>query len=417
MIYELRVERNQQFDVAVIGGGTAGVFAAISAARCGAKTVLVEKNSRLGGTMTSAGVNYPGLFFAWGRQIIAGPCWEAIKRTNSLGGAVIPEFSYKPESHWMEQIRLNKLIYLKVINDMCREAGVTVMTNAMVSHALEHTDGITLLVTDKSGLLEINCSCAVDSTGDADLTRLLGYPCQKSAQQQPASLENHITGYREDELDKAALQAAWEKHPHSKKVPFRRLWDYIQNHKIESHVPSIDADLPEGRQRLEAAAIDYLFEYYRFLRDNKGFEKLQFDYIADESGVRETNRIMGEATVTAGEYVAGAAYPDSVCYAFYPIDLHVEAGILQTFLEEGVVPQIPYGALIPKNSRHLLCAGRMVSSDTNANSALRVQAPCMAMGQAAGCAAALSARNVCSPQAVDIHELRAALTALGAIVP
>ena len=82
---ELCVEKTIQTDVVVVGGGTAGVFAAIAAARCGAKTVLIEKNSTLGGTMTVANVNFPGLFFAWGRQIVDGPCWEAILRTASVG--------------------------------------------------------------------------------------------------------------------------------------------------------------------------------------------------------------------------------------------------------------------------------------------------------------------------------------------
>lgn len=93
----------RKFDVAVIGGGTAGVFAAISAARTGAQTLLVEKNSMLGGTVTVAKVDFPGLFFAWGKQIIDGPCREAIKRAEALGGAKIPEVSYKPKKHWQCQ--------------------------------------------------------------------------------------------------------------------------------------------------------------------------------------------------------------------------------------------------------------------------------------------------------------------------
>ena len=76
-------------DVLVVGGGTAGVFAAISAARTGAKTLLIDKNNILGGTVTVANVNFPGLFHAWGKQIIAGPCWESIERTAKLGGATL----------------------------------------------------------------------------------------------------------------------------------------------------------------------------------------------------------------------------------------------------------------------------------------------------------------------------------------
>ncbi len=417
MKYELNIERSKNFDVSVIGGGTAGVFAAICAARSGAKTVLIEKNSRLGGTVTAGGVNYPGLFFAWGRQIISGPCWEAIERTAALGGAVIPEISYKPKQHYLEQIKLSKPIYLKVIGDMCREAGVTVLTGSMVSYASESEQGVTLLITDKRGLCEIRCGAAVDCTGDADLARLLSYPYQKSESQQPATPDNRIAGYDMREVDMATLRTAWSEHPFSRKVTFDRLMYYLNGHKIDCHIDSIDAHLPEGRAQLEERAIDELYEYLRFLRGIKGLENLHFDYLADECGVRESVRIEGEETVTAEDYVAGKHYPDAVSYAFYPIDLHVEKGIEQVFLKEEVVPQIPYGALVPKNASRLLCAGRMVSSDRYANSALRVQAPCMAMGQVAGVAAALAVKSGCNVKDVDFEELCCLLKQLGAIVP
>ncbi len=417
MQYQVKVQKSKKFDVAVVGGGTAGVFAAIAAARSGACTVLIEKNSRLGGTVTAAGVNYPGLFFAWGKQIIAGPCFEAIERTIALGGAIMPEISYQPKQHHLEQIHLNKLIYLKVINDLCREAGVTVLTSTMISFAEESAEGIRLLVTDKSGLSELSCGAAIDCTGDADLTRLLGYPCRKSEVQQPATPDNRIAGYEVAEIDKKALCEAWSKHPFSRKVTFDRLLYYLNIHKIDCHIDSVDADLSEGREALEVKAIEDLYEYLRFLRGIPGLEGLYFDYLADESGVRESNRIIGESTVTAEEYIAGYHYPDSVAYAFYPIDLHVEKGIEQVFLKEEVVPKIPYGALIPKDAKRLLCAGRMVSSDTYANSALRVQAPCMAMGQAAGVAAALAVKQGCSVKDVALSALRRGLEDIGAIVP
>ena len=129
-------------DVVVIGGGTAGVFAAISAAKNGVKTILVEKNSTLGGTVTTGGVNFPGLFFAWGRQIIDGPCWTAIKRTVELGGAKLPEFQYKPERHWDEQILLDNFVYRSVLLQMCVENGVEIITNTMISYIKEDACGI-----------------------------------------------------------------------------------------------------------------------------------------------------------------------------------------------------------------------------------------------------------------------------------
>ena len=126
---------------------------------------------------------------------------------------------------------------------------------------------------------------------------------------------------------------------------------------------------------------------------------------------------MGEQTILAEDYIRGRAYPNAVCYAFYPIDLHVMTGIRQQFFEENVVGQIPYGALIPKNAKRLLCAGRCIASDTDANSAVRVQAPCMATGQAAGCAAAICARKKIPVWQLPHSLLREKLNAIGAIVP
>src|SRR5690554_3841829 len=91
-------------DVAVVGGGPAGSTAAVQAARCGARTVLIEKNGILGGTTVVAAVNFPGLFHAWGNQVIKGIGWELIERTVVRGGAELPDFQTIPRKHWTHQI-------------------------------------------------------------------------------------------------------------------------------------------------------------------------------------------------------------------------------------------------------------------------------------------------------------------------
>ena len=156
---------------------------------------------------------------------------------------------------------------------------------------------------------------------------------------------------------------------------------------------------------------------YRFYRSIKGLENLQIEVTARETGVRETNRIVGEYTVSAEEYIRGERYEDSICYAFYPIDLHVMNGIEQTFHEPDVVSKVPYRALIPKGAKRVLCAGRCISSDTYANSALRVEAVCMATGQAAGCAAAIASQQKISVLDVPYAEVCKALNNIGAIIP
>lgn len=417
MEFAIRPKSVYECDVAVTGGGTAGVFSAISAAKNGASTILVEKNATLGGTMTTGGVNFPGLFFAWGKQIIAGPCWDAIQRTVALGGAVLPEIQYKPERHWDEQIILDKFVYRFVLLQMCLENGVQIITNTMVTYVEDKADGVVLLVTAKDGVHQINAKVVIDATGDANAVALAGYDTVKSAQQQPATPQNHISGYVFENIDFEQLHRAFEKADFPSHITEKNLIHYLERNKFNIHIPCHDAHTSQGRATLESNAISLMMKLYSFCRSIRGLEGLTVDYYAEETGVRETVRIVGEKTITAEEYISGAHFEDSVCYAFYPIDLHVMNGIRQIFFEDGKIGEIPYGALIPKGSKRILCAGRCISSDTDANSAVRVQAPCMATGQAAGCAAAIAARKNIGIKDVPFLLLCHDLESLGAIVP
>ncbi len=419
MNFSVRVEKVQTADVVVVGGGTAGVFAAIAAARSGADVLLIEKNSMLGGTVTTACVDFPGLFFAWGKQIIDGPCWEAIRRCDALGGAVMPKITFKPERHWHEQIRLNRFVFTHVLWEMCREAGVRVLTNAMVSAGEETADGLQLLFTDKEGLFAVQTKYAIDCTGDGSLAALLGYARVKSPTQQPATPQNRIGGYDPAGITPEMIEERRNACPGlvPEYVSNASLMNYLRIHKIDIHIPCKDAETSLGRTELERDTAAVMMQTVQFYRGIPGLENLQVEFIAEETGVRETCRIVGEKVITQEEYIQAVLYPDSVCYTFYPIDLHVMHGIEKHYLPENTVAKIPYGALVPKGSKRLLCAGRCVSSDTYANSAVRVQAPCMAMGQAAGCAAALCAKIGGGVYDLPYEELKAALQKLGAIVP
>ena len=136
-----------------------------------------------------------------------------------------------------------------------------------------------------------------------------------------------------------------------------------------------------------------------------------------ETGVRETYRIEGVYQITHEDYVNGKIFEDSVCYSFYPIDLHDKKGIVPRHLPEGVVATIPLRALVPKDSRNLLVAGRCLSSDRLANSALRIQASCMAMGQAAGAAAAIACKFKTTPMETPIDQIKHLIEENGGIIP
>lgn len=417
MDFSCEIERMQTADVTVIGAGTAGVFAAISAARSGAKTLLIEKNSMLGGTMTVGAVNFPGLFFAWGKQIISGPCWEFIERVIALGGARMPNITFKPENHWDEQILINRFISAAVLSQMCRESGVTLITHTMIGAAKEHEDGVSLIATDKNGFFSIKTKTVIDATGDANLAVMLGCDVQKSKLQQPATPQNHISGYCLDQVNFHQLIQKYDPAQWPDYFDADDLISYLHQQKINLHIPCIDADTSKGKTALEENALSLLLKIYQFYRTIEGLENLTIDFIAEETGVRESNRIVGEQIITAQDYINGKKYQDAICYSFYPIDLHVMKGIKQTFHKENVVSSIPYRALIPKNYRHTLCAGRCIASDTYANSAIRVEATCMATGQAAGCAAALASKYGIAVNQVCYSDLCDALTAIGATIP
>ena len=410
------------YDVAVAGGGTAGVFAAIAAAAAGARTLLIEKNSVLGGTMTAGGVSYPGLFFAWGKQIIGGHCWEAVQRVAALGGAQIPEMTYKSEHHWQQQIRLDKLTLACVLDEMCREHQVCVWLHTSLASANETGSGVTLQLAGKDGLVSVQAKKVIDATGDAQLTRSLGYACDKSGRLQPATLFVRLDNIP----DHVATANLAEQVHHAIREQRLPAWSTpgtilgtLSGRSLAFHVAcAADSDTTAGRTRLEMDARREALQIVRFLRGLDGLQALHVAEFSLECGVRETNRIVGEYTITARDYISGRRFADAVCNAFYPIDLHEPPySIKQVFFEEGLYAQVPYRALVPRGSTHLLAAGRIISSDTDANSALRVQAPCMAEGQAAGCAAAIAASENQPVAAVDYHSLCQALERQGAIIP
>jgi hypothetical protein len=140
-------------------------------------------------------------------------------------------------------------------------------------------------------------------------------------------------------------------------------------------------------------------------------------HMQPETGFRESYRIDGEILITVNDYRSGKKFEDAVCHAFYPVDLHTRNGVKPEPLKPGVIPTIPLRALVPKGSRNIMVAGRSVSSDRLANSGLRVQASCMAMGQAAGVTAVLAARAGTTPLDVPLREIHHLLRQHGAIIP
>ncbi len=421
----------QQYDVVVIGGGPAGVVAAIQAGRAGAKTLLVEKTGMLGGTTTNGGVNFPGLFHAWGRQVIAGIGWQLVTRAVEAAGGTLPDFTNYKRAHNLLQIRVNVFLYAACCDEAVVDAGVDVLFHTMPGALKPRHDaqGWTLTLCGKEGLFDCKASVVVDATGDANVVAMAGFPINIPEETQPATLSCKASGYVFDQLDIKAINAAIASEVKAGRMANTDAgWNATYPNSGQwlsggganaSHIHHINARTSQARTVLELEARKSLLRLYRFLRTQPGLEHLVIDHVSPECGVRETATIVGKKTITVEDYRTGRCEDDALCHAFYPIDLHMStgSGLGKQELVEPVVPSVPRGALLPAGSRNLIVAGRCVSSDRLANSALRVQASCMAMGQAAGAMAALSSRNGMDPEDLVISDIHQLLALHGAILP
>lgn len=421
----------QQFDVVVIGGGTAGVVAAVQAGRAGAKTLLVEKVGMLGGTTTVGGVNFPGLFHAWGRQVIAGIGWELVTRCVAESGGVLPDFANYQCPHWQLQIRVNRFVYAALCDEAVCDAGVDVLFHTMLADVMPEAEGRgwQLTLCTKGGLTEIGAAVVVDATGDANAAALADLPLHIPDESQPATLAYQASGYDVADLDMDTINRAFDAEVRAGHLSYTdaswsttepNIGRWLHGYGTQAnHIHHINARDSEGKTRLELESRRSLLRLYRFLRQQPGLENLVIEQVSPECGVRETATIQGKATVTVEDYQSGRLWEDAVCHSFYPIDLHISSGtgLEMKPLAEGVVPTIPRAALLPAGSQGFIVAGRCISSDRLANSALRVQATSMATGQAAGAMASLSVASGLEVEELSMSDVRALLREHGAIVP
>jgi len=369
-------------DVLVVGGGTAGTIAAIQAGRAGASVLLVERNHQLGGAMTSGGVAFPGLFDAWGKQIIAGIGWELVKESVELDQGSFPDFSKVPQRHWQNQIQTNQFLYALLAEEKCVAAGVKIAYHEF-PQAVRKTDaGWEVDCVGFGTRRKVTCKQIIDCTGGAEVVGLLGLPRQREEERQPGSY----------------LFMMGEPNQPGRK----------QLHQLYVH----GADSTNSRTVTEANMTGRKSILAKIRKDGKRLMHLQ-----PETGFRESYRILGETVINVNDYRSGKKFDDAVCNAFYPVDLHTKSGVKPEPLKPGTVPTVPLRALIPKGSRNIIVAGRCVSSDRLANSGLRVQASCMGMGQAAGAAAALAAKAGTTPLEVPIAQIHDLIRSHGAIVP
>lgn len=410
-------------DVLVVGGGAAGIAAAGEAGRAGARVILLEQGFQVGGNMTTGAVDLPGLFFAYGEPVVAGFGWETVSNAMALAGRPFPPVrEWRTRPHWQLQHRIDVPLWVALCEEMLRAAGVTIRYYSSPA-SLVRVDGVWRVTVHAGGDTRlVTAKEIVDCTGSGDVAARAGAELMDAPTRSPGTYRYTLRNLPPRAAwDVPALQAAYraaradgslrEGDTRAPIFGFTHFAGLLVNY-VETRGEGTD-----GRGDVAMAGRAAMLRLYRFLRRQPGFEKIEIASAAAETGVRETTRVRGDYVVTGDDYVSGRVWPDSLCYVFYPVDLHAADGVRPQPLKEGVRPTVPLRALVARGVDHLLVAGRCLSADRVAMAAIRVQAACMATGQAAGEVAACAARRGCSPRAVPLDEVKRGLRARGCIVP
>ena len=431
MLYSRELSVSGEYDVVVCGAGVAGFTAAVQAARLGAKTALVEKYGMPGGVMTVGGNNGIGLFYRGSRQIISGIGWELVTRLAGKGWAEIPEIDEKYD-HSQQNVMVNAPMAAAEMDEMCLEAGVELLYHHTLCDAMTDGGRITAVVTAaKEGMKALAGRYFIDATGDADLTFFSGFGTMLGdvggKTLQPGTLRFYWSGCDMGKIDREQVEKSFAKGLESGEILRSDYWSLVGspytvfsdngnniNHIDVNGADSISRSAAETEGRRSVAR---LAQWAR--KHVTGAENAYPEICAPEVAVRESRRAVGEHIITAEEYVSGKAYDDSLCFSYYPVDLHTggDSTLYNISVKKGTGPQIPYSALLVKDAENLLAAGKCASGDRLAQSAFRVKASCMAMGQAAGCAAALASLKNTGLRSIRADSIRSELKKQGAIIP
>jgi glycine/D-amino acid oxidase-like deaminating enzyme len=418
-------------DVLVVGAGSAGSTAAIAAARTGARTLLVDRLGFLGGISTAVLDTFYA-FYTPGerpRKVVSGIPDEVVARLTEAGDAFERPNTYGAGTG----ITYDPEALKRVWEALVLEAGASVLLHSFAYEVeLDAERGIaSVTVATKGGPRTVRPRCVVDASGDADLCHLAGAPYERAGEGGPVqSLSTvfrlaNVEVQRAEAVPKSELWRLMREAAASGEYRLPRLEGSVHRTPLRgvmmalmTRIGSVDATDPEELTRAEIEGRRQCHEYFRFLRDRvPGYERAELVSTSPAIGVRESRRIRGEYVLTAEDCLSARRFPDQIARCGAPIEEH-HAGTdtRWVYLEPGSTYGIPYRSLLPLGVENLLVAGRCFSATHDAHASARSMGTCMAMGQAAGTAAALSVADGTAPRALDPTVVRDRLRADGADV-
>jgi hypothetical protein len=425
-----------EYDVVVLGGGPAGMAAAVAAARAGRKTLLVERYGFLGGMGTAAGVtNFCGLHAnVHGdiRQVVHGVADDLLQRIARLGGLNEPHALFGKTVAQAYDTAAYKI----AADDLLLGAGVEVLFHALAAGVVMADDRRVqaLLVETKSGRHAILARAFVDASGDGDLAAWAGAPCALG--DGAGSMLYPSTMFRINGVDPQRAGKAWEAIPRlmaqaeaEGRYRFPRKGAIVRPQKsgIEwrvnlTQLANREGNAMNGTDAAELSEAEVLgrrqiADVAGFLREVPGFEQSYICDIAPQVGIRETRRVRGLYELTEADVLDCASFDDTIGVNGWPLELHLKGDVefrWPKIPESRGFNHLPYRMIVPKGLDNLWVAGRCASMSHEAQSAARVTGACFVMGQAAGTAADLALQSGATNAQVDVAALQSALEHNGA---
>jgi glycine/D-amino acid oxidase-like deaminating enzyme len=427
--YQVDLPVLAEADVVVLGAGCAGCTAAISAARTGARTLLIERYGFLGGTSTMVLDTFYGFYMPGDDQgrVVGGVPWEVVGRLRERGMVI-----ERPSSYGAGQAVTYDPPTLQVVwEEAAQEAGVQLRLHTFCVDVVKDGDRVTgLVVAGKSGLGLVKARQFVDASGDADLSFRAGVPFQQAGEHEPQ--QSLTTTFRLGNVD-------WERARQVKRAELVRMMKEanldgsyrlpreegsVHRTPVEgvvatnmTRVADVDATDPVALTKAEVEGRKQSMEYTRFLRERvPGYEQAYLINFSTQIGVRETRRVYGAYRLTREDVLEARRFPDAVAQCGAPIeDHHAGNDTRWEYVPAGQTYDLPFRCLVPQGVANLVVAGRCLSATHDAHASVRSMGQCMAMGQAAGTAAALAANADVSPAALPIEQLQARLREDGAL--
>lgn len=420
----------KEFDVIVVGAGSAGSSAAISAARLGARTLLLDRLPFLGGTSTAVLDTFYAFYTpgARARRVVGGIGWEVAERLKAQGMAFERPNTYGAGTGVTYDPEVLKLVW----EQLAEEAKVEVLLHTWATGVEREDNRITRIRTwNKGGESFVRAGVIIDASGDADICAMSGVPYD-DAKTTP-NLQSLSTIFRVANVDverasalpKTELWASMRGAAEAGEYRLPRLegsWHRTPHPGVitvhMTRIPNVDATDPEQLTHAEIEGRRQVREYHRFLRDRvPGFEKSVLVATSPAIGVRESRRVIGDYRLTRDDVLVARRFEDEIALCGAPIEDHSAAPDTRwTYLPDGGVYGIPYRCLLPVGVDGLLVAGRCFSATHDAHASARSMATCMAMGQATGTAAAMAVAENTTPRALGVAALRARLLDCGAVL-